>query len=387
MKIKSQFDSHEYERIAYSVGEEVSGDKDIASLEILATHFVLQKKSMSSTSSTSSVVNGKARQGKQAMDYLAGEKTRLLKLCECALERFSSDSILTYLRAVVLGTHATPSDSRFVAELLVRSIKLNKWNWAAWLELAQLDEAAAAAEEELSHFELFHFFKLEQLRALKKFPQLLRELAILKVRDWSYLDEMEGLSFHEIRDFPRAVECFERIKRKDRFHIGGMDVLSNCLFVLERADALSELAHHWMETNPNAPETNVILGNFFSLKSDHEKAALFFKRATTLCPSNINAWLLLGHELIELRNPSAALAAYQQAARCPGGMCDMRPWYAMGQLFELINQFAFAAYYHNRAVQIDPRDARVWKALSCCYLRLNRPDESNQCAKRAQAAV
>ena len=121
------------------------------------------------------------------------------------------------------------------------------------------------------------------------------------------------------------------------------------------------------------------MGNHFSLKGDHEKAALFFKRATIVDPVNINAWLLLGHELVELRNPSAAFAAYQQAAQCPNASRDMRPWYAMGQLFELINQMAFAVFYHNKAIQVQPKDPRIWKALAGCYLKLNRAEESQYC--------
>ena len=171
-----------------------------------------------------------------------------------------------------------------------------------------------------------------------------------------------------------------------------MDIYSNCLFVKERASDLFQLANHvcphppvlsyppqWLEVNPNAPQTCVLVGNYYSLKSDHEKAALFFKRATVVDSTDINAWLLLGHELIELRNPSAALAAYQQATKCPSASMDVRPWYAMGQLFELINQFAFAIFYHNKAVQIDSNDSRMWKALANCYLKLNRADESEQC--------
>ena len=102
-------------------------------------------------------------------------------------------------------------------------------------------------------------------------------------------------------------------------------------------------------------------------------------------PQSINAWLLLGHELIELRNPSAAFAAYQQAAQCPAAGNDMRPWYAMGQMFELINQMSFAVFYHNKAVQIQPKDPRIWRALSGCYLKLNRLEESSFCNSKIKA--
>ena len=382
------FDSHEYERIASFSDEQTLMDKDVISLQVLASHYLLQKKVSSSGSASGLLMGGKPKQGKMGVDYLEGEKLRLVKLCDSAQERFSNDSVLTYLRAVVLGEFGSCKDIRYMQELLVRAIKLSQWNWAAWLELAQLGDEFLSSELEssISSLELFRFFKLERFRAQKRFSELLAELETLRpVRtEWTYLTELEGVCFHELREFSKALVCFEKLRKADPFYISGMDVYSNCLFVLERPADLFALASHWLETSPNAPETSVIVGNFFSLKSDHEKAALFFKRATAVSPTNANAWLLLGHELIELRNPSAALAAYQQAAaRCPGGHQDLRPWYAMGQLFELINQFAFAVYYHNRAAQIDPRDSRVWKALAGCYQKLNRMDESRECALRA----
>ena len=385
MKIKSLFDSREYDRIAYSVKPgDNQDDKEVLSLEVLASHLCLQKK-VQSADGSSSLQTSKQKHVKPTVDYLDGEKRRLCKLADSAHERYGNDSVLTYLRAVVYQMFGLCPDPTFVEELLVRSIKLNQWNWAAWLELAQLNSPnSTELEGSISNFELYRFFKLEQYRAQKQFSELLSGLRSLKLKDWSYLDELEGLCWHELRDFPKAVLSFDRIIKRDPYYIGGMDVLSNCFFVLERSTELSQLATHWLAANPNAVETNVIVGNYYSLKSQHEKASLYFKRATLVAPSNANAWLLLGHELIELRNPSAALAAYQRAAQCPGSAKDLRPWYAMGQLFELINQFAFAVYYHNRAVQIDDSDARVWQALSTCYLKLNRLDESHECGLKAK---
>jgi anaphase-promoting complex subunit 8 len=109
---------------------------------------------------------------------------------------------------------------------------------------------------------------------------------------------------------------------------------------------------------------------------------MYFKRATLASPNDMNAWLLLGHELIELRNPSAALAAYQSASVLPRAKWDVRPWYAIGQLFELINQYAFAVYYHSKAAEIDNKDTRIWRALGNCFLKLNRNDEALKCTEK-----
>ena len=143
-----------------------------------------------------------------------------------------------------------------------------------------------------------------------------------------------------------------------------------------------------MNVNPNAAETCVITGNYFSLKSEHEKAAVLFKKATCVDPSNVHAWLLLGHELIELRNPSAALSVYQEAlSRSTDRDKDSRPWHAIGQLFELINQQAFAVFYYEKAAAIDSADSRIWKALASCYTKINRPEEANKCQSKLMGTL
>lgn len=57
-------------------------------------------------------------------------------------------------------------------------------------------------------------------------------------------------------------------------------------------------------------------GNYYSLRSQHEKAALYFQRALKLNPRCLGAWTLMGHEYMEMRNTSAAIQAYRSAPRC-----------------------------------------------------------------------
>jgi anaphase-promoting complex subunit 8 len=54
-------------------------------------------------------------------------------------------------------------------------------------------------------------------------------------------------------------------------------------------------------------------GNYYSLRSQHEKAVLYFQRALKLNPNYLAAWTLMGHEYMELKHTSAAIQAYRQA--------------------------------------------------------------------------
>lgn len=55
------------------------------------------------------------------------------------------------------------------------------------------------------------------------------------------------------------------------------------------------------------------LGNYYSLRSEHQKAVVYFQRALSLDPQYLSAWILMGHEFIELQNSNAAIQCYRQA--------------------------------------------------------------------------
>lgn len=55
------------------------------------------------------------------------------------------------------------------------------------------------------------------------------------------------------------------------------------------------------------------LGNLYSIKSDHSKSVLYFKKAVRMNPFHVTAWTLLGHEYIEMKNAFAAIISYRQA--------------------------------------------------------------------------
>ena len=52
-------------------------------------------------------------------------------------------------------------------------------------------------------------------------------------------------------------------------------------------------------------------GNYYSIKSQHDKAIIYFKRALKLNNKFLSAYTLMGHEYLELRNTAAAIESYR----------------------------------------------------------------------------
>ena len=66
----------------------------------------------------------------------------------------------------------------------------------------------------------------------------------------------------------RAAHCLTSLAPQ------GMDIYSNILYVKEAFAALSHLAQRAALTNKYRPETACIIGNYYSLKGQHEKVSL-----------------------------------------------------------------------------------------------------------------
>ena len=144
-----------------------------------------------------------------------------------------------------------------------------------------------------------------------------------------------------------------------------MDNYSNVLYVKEEFADLSHLAHHLVMTDKYRPETCCIVGNYYSLKSQHAKAVVYFKRALRLNPRYLSAWTLVGHEYVEMKNPAAAIDAYRHAVDI--NPRDFRAWYGLGQTYEILQMPYYAMYYYQQAVKLRPDDARMWCAMGQCY--------------------
>lgn len=53
--------------------------------------------------------------------------------------------------------------------------------------------------------------------------------------------------------------------------------------------------------------------NLYSLRGEHEKAVTYFEMAIKVNLNDQSAWVLLGHEYLELKNLTMSVEAYSKA--------------------------------------------------------------------------
>lgn len=98
------------------------------------------------------------------------------------------------------------------------------------------------------------------------------------------------------------------------------------------------------------PQTCCVVANYYSLRGEHEKAITYFRRALALDPDCVAAWTLMGHEFVEMKNPSAAVEAYRRSVEI--NPRDYRAWYGLGATYQILNMASHALYYYKKAAYL-----------------------------------
>jgi anaphase-promoting complex subunit 8 len=183
------------------------------------------------------------------------------------------------------------------------------------------------------------------------------------------------------RDHDQAMTLFEDLLRQHPHRLDGLDIFSNLLYILPNRPKLASLASHASRIDKFRPETNLILGNHYSLLSQHEKSILHFRRALQLDRSFAPAWTLMGHEYIELKNTQAAIESYRRAVDV--NRRDYRAWYGLGQGYEMLECWSYSLFYYQRAAALCPGDPKMWAAVGTAYGKCGKTANAIQAFKRA----
>lgn len=185
-------------------------------------------------------------------------------------------------------------------------------NWAAWEALRGCCGGLAAARAlPLPAHPCREFWLATLAVDLHEGEEALRALGALAPRFPASdgLVALAAAAHYGLQNFDEAQELYEDLLARNPHRLEGMDLYSNILYVKEQAPALSALAHAAVARDRYRPETCCIVGNYYSLRGQHERAALYFRRALRLSPDWLTAWTLVGHEYVELKNPPAAIGA------------------------------------------------------------------------------
>ncbi|KAG9490592.1 cell division cycle protein 23 homolog isoform X3 [Eleutherodactylus coqui] len=294
------------------------------------------------------------------------------------------DGFSLYLYGVVLRKLDLVKEA---LDVFVEATHVLPLHWGTWLELCNLItdkemlKFLSLPDCWIKEFFLAHIYTEQQLieEALQKYQSLI-DAGFSKS---TYIISQIAVAYHNIRDIDKALSIFNELRKQDPYRIENMDTFSNLLYVRGLKPELSYLAHNLCDIDKYRVETCCVIGNYYSLRSQHEKAALYFQRALKLNPRYLGAWTLMGHEYMEMKNTSAAIQAYRHAIEV--NKRDYRAWYGLGQTYEILKMPFYCLYYYRRAHQLRPNDSRMLVALGECYEKLNQLVEAKKCYWRAYA--
>jgi tetratricopeptide (TPR) repeat protein len=233
----------------------------------------------------------------------------------------------------------TQTHNAAARDILVKSVDAYPWNWSAWLELQALCmDIGTLNSLELKDHWMKDFFLASAYLELQKNNEGLQKYAKLQdVFPFSeYIIGQIALGLYNSREYDQAENLYSDMLRYDPYRVDGMDIFfSNILYVKESFASLSHSAHRVFSTDKYRPESCCVIGNYYSLKGQHEKAVLYFKRALKLNKNYLSAWTLMGHEYVEMKNTPSAIDTYRRAVDI--NPRDYRAWYGLGQTYEMLS--------------------------------------------------
>lgn len=277
---------------------------------------------------------------------------------------------------------------------LFQLLRLFPYNWLCWQELiaslSTYDEAMEfIAKVKASHALLlsnvmFQFFEVVVLQEFyQQLPALVDNLGALQelFPSFNFLKVQQFLIAYHGLDYFQAEAIFDDILVLDPLRLDDLDTYSNMLYVMEKRSKLSFLAQFASLVDKFRPETCCIVANYHSMKCEHEKAIMYYKRALILNRNCLSAWTLMGHEFVELKNLHAAIESYRRAVDT--NPKDFRAWYGLGQAYEVLDMHLYALYYYQRATNLQPLDKRMWQAIGNCYEKIDKLEEAVKSFEKA----
>ncbi|RDL36428.1 uncharacterized protein BP5553_05780 [Venustampulla echinocandica] len=302
-------------------------------------------------------------------------------------EVIGSQGWLEYLYGMVLSKDKSEEEAM---RWLLRSVHLYPMNWGCWLEMTSLigrvEDLNRISQHLPQNIVSFIFHLHTSLELYQSTPTLSSELEqLLSIFPTSpFLLTCLALLAYHTKDFVAADSHFSNLLALHPHRLDSLDHYSNILYVMNLRPKLSFLAHLCSSIDKFRPESCVVIGNYYSLLSSHEKAVQYFRRALTLDRSCLSAWTLMGHEYVELKNTHAAIESYRRAVDV--NRRDYRAWYGLGQTYEVLEMHAYALWYYKRAAGLRPWDGKMWMAVGSCLQKMSRDLEGIKALKRALLA-
>lgn len=393
---KSYFNCKEFDRAANVLKDCSSGNALF--LRLYAMFISVDKKTTEETDGSINIgtlQNGdEVSEGRQK-ELIGSLNSKLTKIIQES-DAFHSktgkpNAFLYYLNGMIYNKKKKYS---LAQNSLFQSLRLFPYNWSCWQELIAslntFDDAMAfitkirSVNTSLISNVMFQFFEVVILQEFYQQLTVLSENLTTLTETFpkfNFLKVQQFLIAYHGLDYFLAEAIFDQILMDDPLRLDDLDTYSNMLYVMEKRSKLSFLAQFASLIDKFRPETCCIIANYHSMKCEHEKAIMYYKRALTLNKNCLSAWTLMGHEFVELKNSHAAIESYRRAVDT--NPKDFRAWYGLGQAYEVLDMHLYALYYYQRATNLQPLDKRMWQALGNCYEKIDKLEEAVKSFEKA----
>ncbi|KAK0186485.1 hypothetical protein F5146DRAFT_985846 [Armillaria mellea] len=318
---------------------------------------------------------------------------------------YSTEPWLMFIEALFLSRMSRKGEA--ITALL--NVVVNKpWIWAAWCLLGDCIDSEKEYNDVLARIPLLanhpvvYMFRTKMLNDLhlastqvqicdqllspEFFPASLWVMS-MKSRGYACLSSVtfygpmviaKVLNSSEYKD---AQTQFERILSIEPDRLEDIDFFSDILYVMDNKEKLSFYAQKFQEKDKNRPEVCCFIGNAYSIRTEHENAVKYFRRATYLDRTYYHAWTSMGHEYLVMGNTHAAIEAYRRTLDITKK--DYRAWAGMGQAYRVLGMYNYSLYYYERASALRPNDVTIWDGLGSCYEDTERIQEAISAYSRA----
>ncbi|XP_020293344.1 cell division cycle protein 23 homolog [Pseudomyrmex gracilis] len=333
--------------------------------------------------------------------YLSGEKKKLDDMTDVPPDPTKNDSLKLLCADLRKDYLASNLDGyglylfgvtlkklqllREAKDVLMEAVHKEPMHWGAWLELTALIkdreelESLCLPKHWMQYFFTAHMYL--ELQLINECLEIYAQLQGFGFRSSPYVQAQTAIAVHYRRHVENALQIFKTIIKEDPYCLDNMDTFSNLLYVREMKVELAYLAHRATEIDKYRLETCCIVGNYYSLRADHQKAVMYFHRALKINPQYLSAWTLLGHEFMEMKNTNGAIHSYRQAIEV--NRRDYRAWYGLGQTYEILKMPFYGLYYYKQAQLLRPHDSRMVLALGEAYEKQDKIQDALKCYYKA----
>lgn len=164
----------------------------------------------------------------------------------------------------------------------------------------------------------FYLLEVERKLGINKLSiHHFENFKLIGIADSIYFKSAVILKLKKLRLLERAQNSLEEIYAIDPYNIDLLDTYSNILYLQNDKINLSKLVKTCAKFSRYRPQTCFAIGNLYNMACQHHESALYFQQSVILNSGYTEAWTLLGHQFVEIRNLPSSLVCYKKAIGLP----------------------------------------------------------------------